>query len=70
MKLAYLFDWFNHYILLSNLCNDQLVNLLRFLKVGFQNLGVLIYILYVQANFVFLIVYLNYSHCIKACIMG
>jgi len=42
MKLAYLIDKFDHYILLSNLCNDQLINLLRFLKVGFQNLGFLI----------------------------
>ena len=39
MKLACLVDWIGHYILLSILCNDQLVNLLGFLKVGFQNLG-------------------------------
>ena len=42
MKLACLIDKFDHYILLSKLCNDQLVNLLGFLKVGFQNLGFLI----------------------------
>ena len=42
MKLAYLIDKFDHYILLSNLSNDQLINLLRFLKVGFQNLRFLI----------------------------
>ena len=42
MKLACIIDSFYHYILLSNLCNDNLVNLLGFLKVGFQNLGFLI----------------------------
>ena len=39
MKLACVIASFYHYILFSNLCNDNLVNLLEFLKVGFQNLG-------------------------------
>ena len=42
MKLACVIDSFCHYILLSNLCNDKLINLLGFLKVGFQNLGFLL----------------------------
>ena len=56
MKLACITDSFCHYILLFNLCNDKLINLLGFLKVGLQNLG-FCYKLYVQANSVFFIKY-------------
>ena len=34
-----MFDWLIWSLFYVNLCNDQLVNLLGFLKVGFQNLG-------------------------------
>ena len=40
--LIWLINWFGHSNLLPNLCNDQLINLLRFVKMSFQNLGVLL----------------------------
>ena len=40
VKLACVIDSLCHYILLSNLCNDKLINLLGFFfSMGFQNLG-------------------------------
>ena len=52
MKLAYWIDSFDHYKLFSNLCDDQLVNLVQIEQVVFQNFGVFCYKLYAQANFV------------------
>ena len=54
MKLACWIDEFDHYKLFSNLCDDQLVNLVQIEQVVFQNFGVFCYKLYAQANFVIL----------------
>ena len=39
MELACWIDSYDHYIVLSILINDQLVNLLKFVQVVFQILG-------------------------------
>ena len=49
MKLACLVDRIGHYILLFILCNDQLVILLGFLKVGFQNFGFFLFFFYINS---------------------
>ena len=40
MKLACYIDSFDHYIVLLILYNDQLINLLGFVKLGFSNFEV------------------------------
>ena len=37
-------------MMLSNLCNDKLINLLGFSKLGFSKFGVFVLKLYVQFN--------------------
>ena len=54
MKLACWIDEFDHYKLFSNLCDDQLVNLVQIERAVFQNFGGFCYKLNAQANFVIL----------------
>ena len=42
MKLACWIDEFDHYKLFSNLCDDQLVNLVQIEQMVFQNFGVFV----------------------------